>query len=840
MDTKILKIFLATPGDLEQERKTTREVVERINKAVCRILGLHIELLGWEDTLPGCSRPQSLINNEVDSCDLFIGILWQRWGQPTGEYRSGFEEEFIRARERHNKTDKPEIWLFFKNVDEDRLNDPGEQLKKVIEFKNGLIEKNELFFKEFPDSNNWGNMIRDHLDSYILEFNKKEFELKEKEQSKVLEELKEKQLIVETTNIGISSSYSPQIISLFQQINRKLQKNEKIELELMDSTRLFLQSNAWFSEKHTGEIFGNHEINLSYIYRLSWQISDTEKKFLFRSFISDLNDLRPGWYWLRELGEEDINNTLIELFLNDSNTLVRRGAINLLAETNFKAERDFIEKALSDEDDNVIEQAIRLVRNSEKKEYIDLLDSISSDKSITLQGNAKTVKIELLYLSDPNEAFNTLINSGIYIPPLLNQAFNDLSLMVDDKLLLEALHCANTPVRRFCAKYLNKKELLSKEICYSLLKDPDDIVRKEALTRLIELDERFEIDSVMKLFPIPAKSIGDWLGSYDLIKSEVNYEELILLILKKRNPEELLSLIDFYSEYGHYYYKVLSIYHFETISSRIHSDLNDEFESLQSESLSRLKEQLQATAQSELLSRLKEQWQATAQLESLSKFKEQWQATADTIIEDWKKQHKTNEYLKSCFISAALEGLAKNGTKEDVKYARKFLGKTKYNLADVAAIQLLSKFGDLSDVDRLLENASKTYGKTKKSAIIAAFKLSTDKDAFLIEMINKNDKEIADIAISFLNDDELKNKIEIARELLVSKIDDYRLKGLAILFKHYKLPDLEKLLNEYLSKGSYYYNVVTWIDRCLFAVGRYKEYYQNKLLSFLPNDELKY
>ncbi len=81
----------------------------------------------WEDTLPGYGRPQGIIKKDVERCDLFIGLLWSRWGSQTGSYSSGFEEEFELARERRRSAGSPEIWLCFKKIDPDQVNDPGEQ-----------------------------------------------------------------------------------------------------------------------------------------------------------------------------------------------------------------------------------------------------------------------------------------------------------------------------------------------------------------------------------------------------------------------------------------------------------------------------------------------------------------------------------------------------------------------------------------------------------------------------------------------------------------------------------------------------------------------------------------
>ncbi len=163
MKRNVLTVFIATPGDLQKERQITRDIFDRVNKILGRRFGWFIELLGWEDTLPGYSRPQSLINKDVDSCDLFLGIIWRRWGEPTGKYSSGFEEEFIRACNRRKSSKRPEIWLFFKAIDEDSREDPGKQLKKVLQFKEEQIKRKELLFKEFDISEEWGDIIYDEL-----------------------------------------------------------------------------------------------------------------------------------------------------------------------------------------------------------------------------------------------------------------------------------------------------------------------------------------------------------------------------------------------------------------------------------------------------------------------------------------------------------------------------------------------------------------------------------------------------------------------------------------------------------------------------------------------------
>ena len=59
---KIFRVFLASPNDLQDERKAVRNAVVECNEFWANVLGYHIELSGWEETVPGYGRPQDLIN----------------------------------------------------------------------------------------------------------------------------------------------------------------------------------------------------------------------------------------------------------------------------------------------------------------------------------------------------------------------------------------------------------------------------------------------------------------------------------------------------------------------------------------------------------------------------------------------------------------------------------------------------------------------------------------------------------------------------------------------------------------------------------------------------------
>src|ERR687883_397865 len=93
-------IFLASPGDVDEERKLVRQFFERYNRHTAQLWGVRFEVVDWENYATiGLGRPQELITQQTlarfkESLALVVGIMAQRFGSPTGDAESGTEEEF--------------------------------------------------------------------------------------------------------------------------------------------------------------------------------------------------------------------------------------------------------------------------------------------------------------------------------------------------------------------------------------------------------------------------------------------------------------------------------------------------------------------------------------------------------------------------------------------------------------------------------------------------------------------------------------------------------------------------------------------------------------------------
>ncbi|MDE0131083.1 MAG: tetratricopeptide repeat protein [bacterium] len=116
--------------------------------------GFVMSPVGWEVVSPGTGRPQDLINDHVRGADYLVALLWDRWGTTTSaesRYSSGTYEELAVALECLSDPDAEmrDLAVFFKGVGDRQLSDAGPQLAQVLQFKNALESRKELFFGTF-------------------------------------------------------------------------------------------------------------------------------------------------------------------------------------------------------------------------------------------------------------------------------------------------------------------------------------------------------------------------------------------------------------------------------------------------------------------------------------------------------------------------------------------------------------------------------------------------------------------------------------------------------------------------------------------------------------------
>ncbi|MCR9445963.1 hypothetical protein NB508_09760 [Vibrio alginolyticus] len=172
----IISVFVASPGDVSDERSALESIISELNRTWSRSLNLRLELVKWEtDIHPGFGKyPQDVINQQLnDEYDIFIALFWSKVGSPTDVAESGTIEEFERAYQKY-KIDPStlDIMVYFK----DQAIPPSKmdfvQLQKLQSLKEQMGEKGGLYWT-FDSTEDFENLLRGHLSRIAQSWSKK-------------------------------------------------------------------------------------------------------------------------------------------------------------------------------------------------------------------------------------------------------------------------------------------------------------------------------------------------------------------------------------------------------------------------------------------------------------------------------------------------------------------------------------------------------------------------------------------------------------------------------------------------------------------------------------------
>lgn len=146
------KLFIASPSDLNEDRQAISEVVNELNLGYGQQNNIVLEIVKWEThSAPGInkSHPQEIINSDIgDNYDLFIGLMWMKFGTKTKVADSGTEEEYNRAYARYKEnTNSLQILFYFKITPPQSLQEINiHELARIKQFKDSLGDEGVLYW----------------------------------------------------------------------------------------------------------------------------------------------------------------------------------------------------------------------------------------------------------------------------------------------------------------------------------------------------------------------------------------------------------------------------------------------------------------------------------------------------------------------------------------------------------------------------------------------------------------------------------------------------------------------------------------------------------------------
>lgn len=179
----VLRLFVSSPSDVADARASVDDVVRDLNNIWGVQDGIYIQPLDWQNHVTPWmgKKPQPNIFDQLplNTWDLMVGILWSRFGTPTGStdpntgaaFQSGTEEEFTLAYNSLIATGRPRI-LFYRCMKPVSPDVDTAQLRKVQDFFK-KIEKGRRFtgmYARYNTPDEFRQMLRQHLERALRDF----------------------------------------------------------------------------------------------------------------------------------------------------------------------------------------------------------------------------------------------------------------------------------------------------------------------------------------------------------------------------------------------------------------------------------------------------------------------------------------------------------------------------------------------------------------------------------------------------------------------------------------------------------------------------------------------
>ena len=796
MYVDVVKIFIGSPGGLEGERKTAKRIIDEINQSHGEHWGIQFKLEGWELTLPGYARAQSLINKDLDKSDFFVGILWDHWGTRPGDkessYSSGFEEEFERARTRYKGGFIKDIFLFFKNVTADKLRDPGPSLQKVIKFKEERISEKNILFKEFENNNEFESMFRAIVEKIGWDrYHAAKGEV-EKERADNLGDhgsLKFGSDTAQTTSLiqGSASKFLEEIIQ---------RSDEWESTSAAEIARIRLIGLSVYRTGNDTAYVGTHDSNLLYIVKDDTEFSSAEVHALIDSALYHIgHENQPLWYWLSLPAHTTVPFWRVWYRSLFAEGIIRKNAIDVLrvCDVNIADFSDMLsaQQVLSiwfgsdrgTEEMNAAVKYLKFInRGVEVLDLINTLDNVPPD-------HCNFIEKVIIYRSFQESVHSGLASLIKYDPDQVDFETVELIRSLIDAIssddLAKLVEMKSGTIRQIAAAALEARSAVSIELANNLLTDGDVAVRLIAIQSLSRLGQPVSEENIRKA--LIGKQKGGLFGVLGTVSSENRaFENYKLERLKNQSLDELrklerdssildtLEITALYQRYG------------RRCAKEIRENLSDGFRSFFNEKMKKIDD---AEGSSFLL-----------------------RSRAERLEDNYKKD----------LISMALSVLCKLKVKEDLQLIRDVIDGADIWYSD-DVLEFFAKFGDWEDIGRLIAYRR----RPKKGQYVSLVFNNEEEVSEVTKVIYKIGKSrIVDLFHS-LND----TRVRSALYLTISK------REFLALPEHQIIGDLgddngdlrksvamrcaecfgkkrnKNLLRTYASSGeNYYYNSVHWLD----------------------------
>ncbi|MGR9249963.1 DUF4062 domain-containing protein [Rhizobium leguminosarum] len=784
---RIVKVFLGSPGDLGSERKLAAEIVSEINKDHADYWNAQIELVGWEDTVAAAGRAQALINHDLDQCEYFIGLIWQRWGTPPGgAYSSGFEEEFERSVARHTKSRSPEISLLFKKPEDNRLIDPGKQFSKVLDFRQRIVDERKIYFQEFTTEREFSVKFRRLLARYVQGVLGKEQANEARTEVGVREEVEKASSLAASPEPG-APLLEPQASDFVSKM--LAERDATNNVSAADVARLRLIGSSVKRPGNDSSPLGPHDANLIFARRNEFKLTQEEVSGLVTTGSAHReNENVPIWGWLFESEGGAERELVWQTFSREA--ALRSGLIRCLTQGRFSlrscpvSRSDILTEWFADELDDVKYAAVDYLEHCGDIEDVEILRPFIASANSTLSERSLAAAIRILSRHDMNSAFELVEEyPAINIPERVVPQLFSVPAQIKSSHLHNCLSNRNGSVRTKAVSLLVVRQELGTKVAKSLLADDVPIVRYVALKCLRSKGRVFASSEVKQILVRTGQRGGTILTGEPRLSGEDLFKQYESDLLEECSRDQLKEMINSATIFDYTPNFALYRKFFSDSKSDLESNLEDRFKVEFDRRLERLTESI--GKDNDLLTQFRSlgpQVCKTACGRALSILCKRADQSSLSLV------RKVLDRDEPPFMMEVLD------------YLEKFGG-----WADAQRLANLMKRVDYSDTDfsperqqRRVSEALLKFGKDRMADLCGLDLPPEGRALLVLGMTNSAFKDLKDGAIlDFMSNESSKVRKAAALKSIISLTINRQ----------------NNLLNMYITGEKYrYYNVIFWLD----------------------------
>jgi hypothetical protein len=798
MTDQIIRVFISsTLEDFAEERKAVKDAIYELNPTMSLYnIGL-IAIDLKSGARPNPSKEECL--ETVTKSHVLIGLLGLRYGQiDTDTGKSITELEYDKAQDLNLPT------LMYvretKKIDPDWMDTDQERITKRIAFRE-KVEANHKRDSFDTSATLRGHVLRD-LQRIVLE----KFAPRAISQTiEPIEKTRDVPLVDGATELVASSGVpkkASEIQLVLQSISENIGDEEKIDSH--QRRRLYLLAVSMFYQTEASGVLGTHEIHLLYSDRMKFKPIGREISYLARTIFSDQYDVKAGWFWMKRFPSKVALEDLAWWALNERDEDARIGYLSLLKEFWSSTTEEILCKNAAHRSKSIAFAAIKILHDFGTVSSIEPLLAVEKATDDDIKKASRKTRFAIFARYDAPRAVEMFKEFEFNEASGVESELPDVVKKLDGTALPKLQRDENKHLRKVAATELARREELNDEELRELTNGGDHYTAYLAYKSLINRKCTLDPDEIMKNWD--RYSSRTLLGSLGYTQWR---DEIILRVFSSYSLDDLEKRINWLSSDGYLAYQAWGLKGTKEILTQVREDLQNNFERIRKPAIEKLDKAVAFGKGKEVSSKVAEL------LSNVDKIR------AMAISEEG--------LILSQFRESALKILLKHPKPEDLMVAKKFMRSEHVDISQLAT-EIFLKLATKSDLFELIDVALKKSGRLQEDAGIKVLVFDEDSLAF-DKFLGSENEALVWICLKKSLSDGVPLEDRRIHELLHNKKAQIREMAVGYIMEVFNRNKnkLESFLNDYLQSETYYYNVVCWLDRILYAPRSFKIMFRKRL-----------